>query len=122
MLSKAKFLLFTFAIAGASHSFAQQGNSREASLAQQASYIEPASNNLSAVNKNSFIKDAAINKAPAAHTVNDSLNALAKANSKTAGGGGTALPKNTAGSNGNNMGKGFSALANNTTGIDNTAH
>ena len=124
MLYKAKILLFTVVIAGTSRSFAQQGNARDGGLVvQQASYIEPSSGNLSANNKGGFIKDAAFNKTPATRPVNDSLNPAIKANNKTTvGGAPAALPKNAAGSNGNNMAKGFSALANNITGIDNTAH
>lgn len=121
MLFRTRFLLFTVVLAGASRSFAQQGSSKDGGIAHQAVYTEASAGNVATANKGTFIKDAAFNKVPAVRSSNDSSITAAKPNNKATGGG-TVLPKNTAGSNGNNMAKGFSALANNTTGIDNTAH
>ncbi len=122
MLYRAHLLFLSVSMAAASASVAQQGSSRDGMIAQQASYVEPSSATASATHKSGFINDAAFTKIPAARSANDSLNPLAKSANKTNTSGGALLAKNSAGSNGNNMAKGFSALANNTTGIDNTAH
>ncbi len=130
MLIKAKVLLFGALVMGGSHSFAQQSNSRDG-LVQQAVYRDGSTTGTLAANKNSYVKEVSYTKSTTTRSANDSFKTpspkettLANSgvkNSKIPGGE-IALPKNAAGSNGNNMTKGFAALANNTTGIDNTAH
>jgi len=129
MLQKASVLIFGVLLAGSGQSFSQQVGSHNG-LVQQAVYRDGASGSLAA-NKTGFTKEGGYTKPTSTRTVNDSFktpspkegvlanNSGGKIN-KTVGE--TNLPKNATGSNGNNMSKGFAALANNTTGIDNTAH